>query len=166
MSKKAGIEYSPKIAQEIIVYRSMGWTMDEISEQIGVSTQTLYKWAKTNLKLKVALECATHAADGKMINALYLAGVAGYDKPMEEVVEEYDGDGILIKKKVTTKTVFIPPNVNAQKLWLQSRHPEFKPQSNVDVNHSGAIPIINIIPASVQTGKKQLEEPELYEDEE
>jgi hypothetical protein len=96
-----------------------GLTDEQISENMGVSVRTLYRWKNKYGQICQSLKKGKEAADREVENALFKKAL-GYD--YEEVREEIK-DGTVVKRIVTTK--HMPGDTTAQIFWLKNRKPDF-----------------------------------------
>lgn len=95
-----------------------GLTDEQLANNMGIATGTLYEWKKRFPEIYDALKKNKLLADIEVENALYKSAI-GYE--YDEVKEEYEL-GVLTKKIVTRKVV--QPNITAQIFWLKNRQPE------------------------------------------
>lgn len=114
---------------------------EQIAENIGITTSTLYEWKKKYPEISETLKKGKEVVDIQVENAL-LKRALGYT--YEEIKTENGPDGT--KKTVTVKEVV--PDTTAQIFWLKNRRPD-RWRDKQDVEHSGQIggvTIINDIP--------------------
>lgn len=95
-----------------------GLTDEQLANNMGIATGTLYEWKKRFPEIYDALKKNKLLADIEVENALYKSAI-GYE--YDEVKEEYEL-GVLTKRIVTRKVV--QPNTTAQIFWLKNRQPE------------------------------------------
>ena len=93
-----------------------GLTDEQIAHNCGVSRKTLAQWKLQHGDIGAALKEGKDAVDQEVENALFKSA-CGYD--YREVTEQYDGQGVLIDRKVFNKHQ--APNTVAQIYWLKNR---------------------------------------------
>jgi hypothetical protein len=96
-----------------------GLTDEQISENIGISTRTLYRWKLQHCQICQALKKGKDAADREIENALFKRA-KGYD--FTEIRVKYKS-GTEIERTEITK--HIPGDTTAQIFWLKNRKPDF-----------------------------------------
>lgn len=94
-----------------------GLTDEQIADNMGISTSTLYDWKNKYLEISEALKKGKEIVDIQVENAL-LKRALGYS--YSEVTTEKDGNKI--KQKITKKQVI--PDTTAQIFWLKNRRPD------------------------------------------
>ena len=100
-----------------------GWARDglideQIAQNIGIRTATMYEWKKRFPQFSEALKRGKEIVDRQVENAL-LKRALGYE--YEEVKEKYEC-GVLTERTVTKKEVV--PDTTAQIFWLKNRKPD------------------------------------------
>lgn len=100
-----------------------GWARDglideQIAQNIGIRTATLYEWKKRFPQFSEALKRGKEIVDRQVENAL-LKRALGYE--YEEVKEKFEG-GVLTERTVTKKEVVA--DTTAQIFWLKNRKPD------------------------------------------
>lgn len=113
-----------------------GLTDEQIAQNIGVTTKTLYEWKKSYGEICESLKRGKEIVDRQVENAL-LKRALGYE--CNEVREEYEGNS-MVKRTVIQKE--IPPDTTAQIFWLKNRKPEDW-RDKKDVGLSGEVSINN-----------------------
>ena len=127
-------KYEDWITEEGLI-KIEGWARDglineQIATNMGISRSTLNAWCEKYPDISNALKRGKEVVDRQVENAL-LKRALGYE--YEEVSEEYDEDGIVVKKKVTKKRVV--PDTTAQIFWLKNRkHAEWRDRQTVEVS--------------------------------
>lgn len=104
-------------------WRRDGLTYEQIAENIGVSTATLYSWQKKYVEILNALKKGEEVMIYHVENALYKAAI-GYDVTETDQTETVDED---TGRKVVTKHAkkrHVPPNVGAICFILKNRRTE------------------------------------------
>ena len=91
-----------------------GLTDEDIAEALGVSHRTIHSWKRQHEEFAAALK----RTKGQ-VNAIVEASLFKRANGFEHEVEKATASG----KKVKIKEYF-PPDVAAQRLWLQNRMPE------------------------------------------
>jgi len=104
--------------------RLEAWTRDgaldkEIADAIGVNPATICEWKNRFPEFAKALKRGKEVVDIQVENKL-LSRAMGFD--YDEVKEEYDDCGELIKRTVIKKKVL--PDTVAQFFWLKNRKPD------------------------------------------
>lgn len=94
-----------------------GLTDEQIADNMGISTSTLYYWKNKYSEISEALKKGKEIVDIQVENAL-LKRALGYS--YSEVTTEKDGNKI--KQKITKKQVI--PDTTAQIFWLKNRRPD------------------------------------------
>lgn len=117
-----------------------GLTDEQIANNMGIATSTLYEWKNAHSEISESLKRGKEVIDRQVENAL-LKRALGYE--YEEISEKYEL-GILTERKVTKKQV--APDTTAQIFWLKNRKPSDwrdKPEGETE---QGGITIVNNIP--------------------
>lgn len=96
-----------------------GLTYEEIAEKIGINRATLTEWKSTYPQVDIALSEGKQEVDTKVENALLQRALG---TTIDEITEEYDENGKIIKTKKITKK--IAPEITAQIYWLKNRQYE------------------------------------------
>ncbi|WP_304341598.1 transposase [Metaclostridioides mangenotii] len=114
-----------------------GWARDgltnkQISQNIGISEETLYKWIVKYTELSESLKRGKEVVDREVENAL-LKRALGYE--YIETTREGIGDQLKVTKEVTKQ---VAPDVTAQIFWLKNRKPEDWREKK-EVEHTGEI---------------------------
>lgn len=147
------------LVREVIGYIALGHTWSDIENFIGVKKTQLLSWAEDsgNLELKIAMDNAEALGNSKVLGALYQAATIGFQVPVEQVEEEFDEIGLLVKRKVIKKKIVKTPDIKAMELWLKANVKAYKPPTTLEVEHKGAIPVVSMIPASQFLANQQQE---------
>ncbi|WP_027701811.1 transposase [Metaclostridioides mangenotii] len=114
-----------------------GWARDgltnkQISQNIGISEETLYKWIVKYTELSESLKRGKEVVDREVENAL-LKRALGYE--YIETTKEGIGGQLKVTKEVTKQ---VAPDVTAQIFWLKNRKPE-EWREKKEVQHMGEI---------------------------
>lgn len=105
-----------------------GATDKEVAEKLGISYSTYRKYKTVSVALKGVIATAKDKKNEEVEKALF-KNCLGYEytkevvtKVKEEVLAE-DGETILSKERVVVSEVkeYSPPNLSAQKYWLNNR---------------------------------------------
>lgn len=104
-----------------------GVTESEIAKRLGVTDRTLRNWKTKNISIFSALTNPTNNLNNRVELALIKLAL-GYEVEVEEltkvreVTTDENGKKVIKEymKPVKVKK-YIPPNVNAQKYWLNNR---------------------------------------------
>lgn len=95
-----------------------GLTDEQISQNMGIGTTTLYRWKDEFEEIRETLKRGKEVVDRQVENAL-LKRALGYE--YEEVKEKFE-DGVITERTVTKKEVV--PDTTAQIFWLKNRKPD------------------------------------------
>ncbi len=127
-----------------------GLTDEQIAQNMGIATSTLYEWKKKFPEIAEALKKGKEVVDIQVENAL-LKRAMGYT--YEEVTKERtpiryeDGKPVEWELKVTKKILKeVQPDVTAQIFWLKNRKPvEWRDKQEIDIAGKGGKPFeVNI----------------------
>lgn len=107
-----------------------GLTDEQIAENMGISSRSLYNWKKKSLPILQSLKVGKEVADIKIENALYKKAL-GF-KEIEQVVttrktvEFENGKRVreISEPVVTEIEKYFPPDTTAAIFWLKNRKPE------------------------------------------
>lgn len=105
-------------------WKMRGLTDEQIAENIGISTVTLYDWINKFPNISNALKTGKDEADMIVENALFQSAV-GYD--YEEITEELKWDNktrSYVMKVTKRQTKHQAPSNTAQIFWLKNRRAE------------------------------------------
>ena len=118
-----------------------GLTDEQIANNMGIATSTLYEWKKAHSEISESLKRGKEVIDRQVENAL-LKRALGYE--YEEISEKYEL-GILTERKVTKKQVV--PDTTAQIFWLKNRKPsDWRDKPEGEQKESSGVTIVNNIP--------------------
>lgn len=119
-----------------------GLTDEQIAENMGISSSTLYEWKKKYSEITESLKRGKEIVDRQVENAL-LKRALGYkydevtkEQSWNEREERYE----LTVTKIVTKEV--QPDTTAQIFWLKNRKP-LEWRDKQDVEHSGNMNVNN-----------------------
>lgn len=115
-----------------------GLTDEQIAQNMGIATSTLYEWKKKFPEITEALKKGKEVVDIQVENAL-LKRAMGYT--YEEVTKERtpiryeDGKPVEWEMQVTKKVLKeVLPDVTAQIFWLKNRKPvEWRDKQEIDI---------------------------------
>jgi hypothetical protein len=113
-----------------------GLTDEQLAENIGIVTSTLYDWKKKYPEISEALKKGKEVIDIQVENALFKRAI-GFDYEEKTYETNYKGEKKL--KKVVTKMVV--PDTTAQIFWLKNRKPDAW-RDKIDHGISGDIEIV------------------------
>lgn len=131
MPKKSKYELmvQPRL-EEVSDWAKNGVTMKSMGEALGVSANSIAKWAKDHDELAKALQ-NRFVADRAVENALFkkaIGSLVTLKKPIKVKRIEYSDSGRKIAEyeevKMVDEEVFYPPETTAIKFWLTNRSPE------------------------------------------
>lgn len=104
----------------------------DLIQAMGITSSTFYTWLKRYPEIAEAITCGRGGACELIKNALFLrarGGVKRLKKPMKRRVRTYDPqtgkcirDEEIIEER--EEEVYVPPDTNACKYWLDNRDPE------------------------------------------
>lgn len=115
-----------------------GLTVDQISENLGIASGTLYEYQKQYPELIEALKNGREVIDAMVENALLKAAL-GYNYTEEEL-NKITGDPIELRKVAH-------PNTTALIFWLKNRKPkEWRDKQELEHSGEAGVRIINDIP--------------------
>ena len=101
-----------------------GLTDEQLSQNMGIGTTTLYRWKEEYREIREALKRGKEVVDIQVENAL-LKRALGYEyteETRELVKDKETGEYSLSVTKIVTKEV--APDVTAQIFWLKTRKPK------------------------------------------
>lgn len=115
-----------------------GLTDEQIAQNIGINTSTLYDWKKKYPEISESLKRGKEVVDRQVENAL-LKRALGYT--IDEVTQEWGEDPVtgephMIITKIVSKEVH--PDTTAQIFWLKNRKPDMWRDKQV-ISHTGTI---------------------------
>lgn len=91
-----------------------GLTDEQIADNIGISTSTLYDWKKKYPEFSEALKKGKEIVDREVENALLKSALGFY----------YEEQSVTNKGDVVTLKKYEKPNVTALIFWLKNRKPD------------------------------------------
>lgn len=98
-----------------------GLTLEQIANNIGITTETLRVWKKDKSAISAALKKGREVADYEVENALFKRA-KGYDY-IEETTEITTVDGRETKHVKKVKK-HVSPDTGAAAFWLKNRRPD------------------------------------------
>jgi hypothetical protein len=110
-------EYRPEFADIARGMARLGGTDFEISEELGVTTQTLWRWRSKYPEFCYALDEGKEAFDTRIERSLAMRAI-GYSIHTERV---FQYEGSIVRADIVEH---IAPDVGAIKLWLSNRKPD------------------------------------------
>jgi transcriptional regulator with XRE-family HTH domain len=117
-----------------------GINQDDIAKKLGINRCTLMKYKKEKSDVFDALK-NKEEADGVVENALLKMATGFY---AEDTITEYDGNGVMISKKVHRK--YYQPNHTAALAWLNNRRPDrWKQRQEIAVSQEGVAELQELI---------------------
>lgn len=119
-----------------------GLTDEQISQNIGISRDTFYRWKKEYTDISDTLKRGKEVVDRQVENALLKRALGyEYDEITKEICEDAEtGKPKLAVTKVVTKQVV--PDTTAQIFWLKNRKPDMW-RDRKDLDLSGGIKLEN-----------------------
>ena len=136
---KGKFEYwlTPEGLLKLEAWARDGLIDEQIAENAGITTSTLYEWKKKYPDISEALKKGKEIVDIQVENAL-LKRALGYSYKETKTEEPADGD------KVTVTVKEVVPDTTAQIFWLKNRRPD-RWRDKQDIEHSGQIGGVMII---------------------
>ena len=119
-----------------------GLTDEQISENMGLVSSTLYRWKNEYKEISEALKKGKEVVDRQVENALLKRALGySYEEVTKEICENPETGNLEmeITKKVKKEVV---PDTTAQIFWLKNRRPD-KWRDKRDVEHSGGLNVQN-----------------------
>lgn len=98
-----------------------GLSNEQIANNIGISTVTLYDWINKYPNISNAIKKGKEVSDYEVENAMFKSAL-GYEVEEVKTFIEKTEDG-KEKKKIERTTKHVAPNVTAQIFWLKNRKP-------------------------------------------
>jgi transposase-like protein len=115
-----------------------GLTDEQIANNLGIGTSTLYRWKNEHRELREALKKGKEVADREVENALYKSAL-GF-KYKEQVVTN-KGNIVEVEK-------YEKPNTTAAIFWLKNRKPgQWRDKQEIEHNCDVGVKIIDDIPS-------------------
>ena len=123
-----------------------GWARDglideQIAQNMGISTKTLYEWKNKYGEICEALKKGKEIVDRKVENALLeraLGGIHEVKKVFKVKETYYDKSGRKCEKeelKTGIEEIYVPGDTTAQIFWLKNRKPdEWKDKQKIELN--------------------------------
>lgn len=98
----------------------------EIADTLGIDEKTLYNWKREHEEFALALKRSKELID-EQVEASLIMKANGYERKVQKATAS---------GRVVTVTEYFPPDVSAQKFWLERRKPElYREQKDVNVKH-------------------------------
>ena len=113
------VQYQPRLAIIAAYVYATGANDDEVAEALGVTVDTIRRWAKSHKEFSRAREESSAFVEARLARSLITAAEGG---EKVEVTERFDEDSNTWRP-VTRKVTTLPPDAKAIMLWLQSRRP-------------------------------------------
>ncbi|RKI36262.1 helix-turn-helix domain-containing protein [bacterium D16-51] len=124
-----------------------GLTDEQISENMGISVRTLYRWKVKHCQICQALKKGKDAADREIENALFKRA-KGYD--FTETRKKIK-NGVVVEETTTIK--HIPGDTTAQIFWLKNRKPGYWGNGNDFMGDSDGTEVEIYIPDNGRGGE-------------
>ena len=137
--EKGKFEYwlTPEGLLKLEAWARDGLIDEQIAENAGITTSTLYEWKKKYPDISEALKKGKEIVDIQVENAL-LKRALGYSYKETKTEVTAEGD------KVTVTVKEVVPDTTAQIFWLKNRRPD-RWRDKQDIEHSGQIGGVMII---------------------
>ena len=137
----------PENLERITNWAANGATNTEIAANMGIHRFTLQRWTEDHSDINDAIKRGRMMACEVIENALFKRAV-GYEVQETDVVEEFTGelrDGKpangVVKRRETTRTRHLPPDVAAIIFYLKNRAPERYSDRRV-IEQAAAVPTV------------------------
>lgn len=111
--------FRPEMIEKAREFVRAGFTREDIAVQFGISVQQLYEWQAKNAEFADALSLERIIADTAVASALYQRATGTVRKVTRKVVTSANGE-----QEVHETYETLPPDVNAQRYWLNNRAPK------------------------------------------
>lgn len=131
------MKYCKELTEEICRHLSVGLSVKETCENVGINQDTFYEWQNTKSEFSEVVG-QTQIRKADILENQCFKRAMGY--AIEEVEHKYNAAGDLIEKKVKRKYI---QSDGAMHLLLKANNPEkFKDSTNI--NLSGDIGLNNL----------------------
>jgi len=110
--------------------KEFGSTNKKLGKVFQVDEKTINLWINEHENFCLSVKEGKRAFDTKGIEISLAKRAMGYDTT--ETTTYYDGDGVVVKKKVMDKEV--PADIGSMKMWLSNRNcKEWQDKQNIDL---------------------------------
>jgi hypothetical protein len=149
----------PESLERITNWAANGLTIAEMAKSMSVGERTFYEWLERYPQFSQAIKRGRGMSCEVIENALFKRAV-GYEVQETDVVEEFTGelrDGKpangVVKRRETTRTRHLPPDVAAVIFYLKNRAPERYSDRRV-IEQAAAVPtvVLGVEPGRAQDG--------------
>jgi hypothetical protein len=125
-------DYRPEFARIAKAMALLGGTDFEIAQELGVVTDTVWRWRSKHPEFSDALKEGKAAFDDRIERSLAMRA-AGYSYHSEKIVSF---EGAVVRVPIVEH---VPPDVGAIKLWLNNRRPgEWRDKQEVALSGTDA----------------------------
>lgn len=131
--------FRPEMIDKAREYIRAGFTREDIAVHFGVSVRQVYEWQEKNPQFAQALNQERVLADTVVASALYQRATGQSKKITKKTVTSEDGS---VEIHVTEET--LPPDVNAQRYWLNNRAPKVWRERSEVTGADGAPIAVNL----------------------
>jgi Homeodomain-like domain len=125
-------DYRPEYVEKVAGMCLAGATDLEISDEIGVSIQTLYNWRAKYPEFLAAMRYGKDQADERVERGLYQRAV-GFEYPAVKISFDKEGTPLFAQYRE-----YYPPDASAAKHWLNNRKPK-EWREKIETEHSGNV---------------------------
>jgi hypothetical protein len=106
-------------------------TDDMLAEFLGIGLSTLHWWKKEHPTFGAAIRAGKEEADMTVAEAAGFAAIGGLIREQQAIkikVKDPDTGKVVERVEVVWVERYVPPNVQAQRLWLINRSRHWKPE--------------------------------------
>lgn len=133
-------DYNEEMNIKANEYASMGLSDEQIANNLGIATSTLYEWKKIHSEFSEAIKRGKEKIDLEVENKM-LELIRGFDysETTQELKKNRKGEFEVVGiKKINKKSL---PNYKAMEFWLRNRQPQ--KWNNVEQAKEIKLPEIN-----------------------
>ena len=114
-ARRTKVDITKSVLKQVNRAAELGATENEIAELLGVSTETLRKYANQNGDLAEALAVGKEYADDRVEASLYKRAV-GYKRVVQKIISDREGGYQIVEYEEE-----VPPDPKAASWWLSLR---------------------------------------------
>lgn len=132
-------KYRPDRLDEVRAWVRAGYTREDISVQLNVSVAQMCVWMQKYPEFFDAMNAERMRADSRVAESLYQRATGQTRKTTRKVVTKEDGTQEIHETYET-----LPPDVNAQRYWLNNRAPKVWRERSEVTGADGAPIAVNL----------------------